>query len=138
MMVNNSSKVLNEEEWMVQPQFSNTNLRVSFSLKSISVKGYEGRRSLQKRQDLTQMGLLFQSKLIQRMLVLLNLLIPLKIVMEFSLMEKILFALFKLQTVCQYTSHTAQKCLWTCTCWLERTSLWYFRKRISINIRKWL
>ena len=47
-MVKNSSKVLNEEEWMVQPQFSNTNLRAAFSLKSITVKGFEGRRSFAK------------------------------------------------------------------------------------------
>ena len=55
-MVKNSSKVLNEEEWMVQPQFSNTNLRAAFSLKSIPVRGIEGRRSFAKRQDLTQMA----------------------------------------------------------------------------------
>ena len=48
-MVKSSSKVLNEEEWMVQPQFSNTNLRAAFSLKSIPVKGLEGRRSFAKK-----------------------------------------------------------------------------------------
>ena len=42
-MVKHSSKVLNEEEWMVQPQFSNTNLRAVFSLKSIQVKGFNFR-----------------------------------------------------------------------------------------------
>ena len=36
-MVKNLSKVLIEEEWMVQPQFSNANLRAAFSLKSIPV-----------------------------------------------------------------------------------------------------
>ena len=48
-MVKSSSKVLNEEEWMVQPQFSNINLRAAFSLKSIPVKGLEGRRSFAKK-----------------------------------------------------------------------------------------
>ena len=48
-MVKSSSKVLNEEEWMVQPQFSNANLRAAFSLKSIPVKGLEGRRSFAKK-----------------------------------------------------------------------------------------
>ena len=48
-MVKNSSKVLNEEEWMVQPQFSNANLRAAFSLKSIPVSGLEGRKSFAKK-----------------------------------------------------------------------------------------
>lgn len=48
-MVKSSPKPLNEEEWMVQPRFSNANLRAAFSLKSISVKGLEGRRSFAKK-----------------------------------------------------------------------------------------
>ena len=48
-MVKSSSKFLNEEEWMVQPQFSNPNLRAAFSLKSTPVKGLEGRRSFAKK-----------------------------------------------------------------------------------------
>ena len=56
-MVKSSSKVLNEEEWMVQPQFSNANLRAAFSLKSIPVKGFEGRRSFAKKLGLDPNGL---------------------------------------------------------------------------------
>ena len=56
-MVKNSSKVLNEEEWMVQPQFSNTNLRAAFSLKSIPVRGIEGRRSFAKKAGFDPNGL---------------------------------------------------------------------------------
>ena len=48
-MVKNSSKVLIEEEWMVQPQFSNRNVRAAFSLKSIPVRGFEGRKSFAKK-----------------------------------------------------------------------------------------
>tara|TARA_B100001741_G_scaffold212883_1_gene176212 strand:- start:205 stop:915 length:711 start_codon:yes stop_codon:yes gene_type:complete len=56
-MVKSSSKVLNEEEWMVQPQFSNINLRAAFSLKSIPVKGLEGRRSFAKKAGFDPKGL---------------------------------------------------------------------------------
>ena len=56
-MVKNSSKVLNEEEWMVQPQFTNTNLRAAFSLKSIPVTGFEGRRSFAKKAGFDPNGL---------------------------------------------------------------------------------
>ena len=48
-MVKSSFKVLNEEEWVVQPQFSNANLRAAFSLKSIPVRGFEGRKSFAKK-----------------------------------------------------------------------------------------
>ena len=48
-MVKNSSKVLNDKEWMIQPQFSNANLRAAFSLKSIPVRGFEGRKSFAKK-----------------------------------------------------------------------------------------
>ena len=56
-MVKNLSKVLIEEEWMVQPQFSNKNLRAAFSLKSIPVKGFEGRKSFAKKAGFAQNGL---------------------------------------------------------------------------------
>ena len=56
-MVKNSSKVLNEEECMVQPEFSNTNLRAAFSLKSIPVTGFEGRRSFAKKAGFDPNGL---------------------------------------------------------------------------------
>ena len=48
-MVKNSSKVLNEQEWMVQPQFSNANIRAAFSLKSTPIKRIEGRKSFAKK-----------------------------------------------------------------------------------------
>ena len=48
-MVKNSSKVLIEGEWMVRPQFSNANIRAAFSLKSIPVRGFEGRKSFAKK-----------------------------------------------------------------------------------------
>ena len=48
-MVKHSSKVLNEQEWMVQPQFSNANIRAAFSLKSTPIKGFEGRKSFAKK-----------------------------------------------------------------------------------------
>ena len=57
MMVKNSSKVLNEEHWIVQPQFTNLNLRAAFSLKSISVEGFEGRRSFAKKVGFDPTGL---------------------------------------------------------------------------------
>ena len=57
-MVKNSSKVLNEEEWMIQPQFSNRNLKAAFSLKSIPVKGFEGRSSFAKKAGFDPNGLL--------------------------------------------------------------------------------
>ena len=56
-MVKNSSKVLIEEEWMVQPQFSNKNLRAAFSLKSIPVNGFEGRRFFAKKAGFDPNGL---------------------------------------------------------------------------------
>ena len=56
-MVKISSKVLNNEEWMAQPQFSNENLRAAFSLKSIPVKGFEGRRSFAKKAGFDPKGL---------------------------------------------------------------------------------
>ena len=56
-MVKNSSIFLNEEEWMVQPQFSNANLRAAFSLKSIPVKGFEGRRFFAKKAGFDPNGL---------------------------------------------------------------------------------
>jgi len=56
-MVKSSFKVLNEEECMVQPQFSNANLRAAFSLKSIPVIGFEGRRSFAKKAGFDPKGL---------------------------------------------------------------------------------
>ena len=56
-MVKSSFKVLNEEEWMVQPQFSNANLRAAFSLKSTPVIGFEGRRSFAKKAGFDPNGL---------------------------------------------------------------------------------
>ena len=61
-MVKNSSKVLNEEEWMVQPQFTNTNLRAAFSLKSIPVTGFEGRRSFAKKAGFDPNGLVIPNQ----------------------------------------------------------------------------
>ena len=56
-MVKNSSKVLIDEEWMVQPQFLNRNVRAAFSLKSIPVSGFEGRRSFAKKVGFDPNGL---------------------------------------------------------------------------------
>ena len=56
-MVKNSSKVLNEQEWMVQPQFSNANIRAAFSLKSTPVKRIEGRKSFAKKAGFDPNGL---------------------------------------------------------------------------------
>ena len=56
-MVKNSSKVLNEEEWMVQPQFSNANIRAAFSLKSNPIEGFEGIRYFAKKAGFDPNGL---------------------------------------------------------------------------------
>ena len=56
-MVKNSSKVLNEQEWMVQPQFSNANIRAAFSLKSTPIKRIEVRKSFAKKAGFDPNGL---------------------------------------------------------------------------------